>query len=95
MRVPRLPEPEIERHLTDLSGWTRQGDTLRRTYRFPSFRAAIAFVSAVADAAEAADHHPDIDIRYCKVTLTLTTHASSGLTVKDMALAADADRLAL
>lgn len=68
---------------------------LRRTYRFPSFQAAIAFVNAVADAAEAADHHPDIDIRFRKVTLVLTTHDVNGLTVKDFALAAEADRLAL
>lgn len=95
MRVPKLSEAESERCLTDLPGWVRQGDTLRRTYRFPSFRAAIAFVNAVADAAEAADHHPDIDVRYRKVTLALTTHDVGGLTVKDMALAADADRLAV
>lgn len=95
MRVPKLSEEEIERHLADLPEWARQGDTLRRTYSFPSFRAAIAFVNAVADAAEAADHHPDIDVRYRKVTLALTTHDVGGLTVKDRTLAADADRLAL
>ncbi len=94
MRVPKLSEAESERCLMDLPGWARLGDTLRRTYGFPSFRAAIAFVDAVADAAEAADHHPDIDIRYRKVALTLTTHDVKGLTVQDFALAADADRLA-
>lgn len=94
MRVPKLSESEIQRCLADLPGWARLGDTLRRTYGFPRFRAAIAFVNAVADAAEAADHHPNIDIRYRKVTLTLTTHDVGGLTIKDFALAADADRLA-
>lgn len=94
MRVPKLSEAEIERCLTDLPGWARQGDTLRRTYTFASFREAIAFVNAVAEAAEEADHHPDIDIRYRQVTLTLTTHDVGGLTVKDRTLAADADRRA-
>jgi len=94
VRVPKLSEAEIERYLTDLPGWARQGDTVRRTYSFASFREAIAFVNVVADAAETADHHPDIDIRYRKVTLTLTTHDVAGLTVKDVALAADADRRA-
>ena len=95
MRVPKLPETEIERHLADLPQWTRREDAICRTYAFASFRAAVAFVVAVADAAEATDHHPDIDIRYRKVTLALTTHAVGGLTIKDMALAAEADRLAV
>lgn len=94
MRVPKLPDAEIERHLTALPEWTRREDTVYRTYVFKSFREAVAFVVAVADAAEAADHHPDIDIRYCKVTLALTTHSAGGLTVKDMALAARADGMA-
>ncbi len=94
MRVPKLSEAEIERCLAGLPGWARQGETLRRTYGFPSFQRAIAFVNAVAEAAEAADHHPDIDIRHRKVTLTLTTHDVGGLTVKDRTLAAEADRLA-
>lgn len=95
MRVPKLSEAEIEQNIADLPEWARLGDTLCRTYQFGSFRKAIAFVNAVAEAAEAADHHPDIDIRYRKVTLALTTHDVRGLTAKDMALAADADRLAL
>ena len=95
MRVPKLAEEEIQSRLAALPGWTRREDTLCRTYVFKSFRDAVAFVAAVASAAEAADHHPDIDLRYRKVTLSLTTHDVRGLTVKDMALAADADRLAL
>ena len=94
MRVPKLAEEEIQSRLAALPGWTRQESAIRRTYLFPSFREAIAFVAAVAEAAEEADHHPDIDIRYRTVTLALTTHDVRGLTVKDMALAAQADRLA-
>ena len=94
MRVPKLAEEEIQNRLAVLPGWTRQGDTLCRTYRFASFREAVAFVVAVADAAEEADHHPDMDIRYRHVTLVLTTHDVRGLTMKDMALAARTDGLA-
>lgn len=94
MRVPKLPEDEITRRLAALPDWTREGDTIRRAYRFPDFARAVAFVNAVAEAAEEADHHPDIDIRYSKVTLALTTHDARGLTANDMDLAARADRLA-
>jgi 4a-hydroxytetrahydrobiopterin dehydratase len=67
------------------------GKALRRTYRFPNFRAAIAFVSFVAELAEAADHHPDIDVRYSKVTLTLSTHSAGGVTEKDFELIREID----
>jgi 4a-hydroxytetrahydrobiopterin dehydratase len=66
---------------------------IRRTYEAPSFLAGIAFVERVARAAEAADHHPDIDIRWRKVTLALVTHDAGGLTWRDTQLAAEADRL--
>ncbi len=94
MRVPKLAEEEIQSRLAALPEWTRQGDTLCRTYHFASFRAAVTFVNSVADAAEEADHHPDIDIRYRNVMLALTTHDVRGLTVKDMALAERADGMA-
>ncbi len=58
-----------------------------RTYKFPSFRASLAFVAFVGEIAEARDHHPDIDIRYSKVKLTLSTHSAGGLTEKDFDLA--------
>ncbi len=67
---------------------------IRRTFTFADFRTAMAFVNRVADAAEAADHHPDIDIRYSKVTLALVTHDAGGLTARDTKLAEDADALA-
>jgi 4a-hydroxytetrahydrobiopterin dehydratase len=68
-------------------GWTRTGDVIEKTYDLGGFPAAIAFVRRVAEEAEAADHHPDIDIRYAKVRLALTTHSAGGLTDKDFALA--------
>ena len=68
---------------------------IRRTYTFADFRAAMAFVNRVADAAQAADHHPDIDIRDAKVTLALVTHDAGGLTSRDTKLAEAADTLAV
>ena len=60
---------------------------IQRTFSLPSFRAALSFVAHVGELAEAHDHHPDVDIRYNKVTLTLSTHSAGGLTEKDFALA--------
>jgi 4a-hydroxytetrahydrobiopterin dehydratase len=73
--------------------WTRQDDTLVTTVALHDFAAALQFVNAVGAAAEAANHHPDIDIRWNKVTLVLTTHSAGGLTVLDLALAGAVDRL--
>ena len=74
--------------------WHLDGETITRTYQFGTFAAAIGFVTGVAMAAEVADHHPDIDIRWNKVTLTLSTHSEKALTTKDIDLAAKADILA-
>lgn len=90
----RLTQPQIDAALAELPDWSRDGDTIRRTYAFASFPAAIAFVVAVADAAERADHHPDIDIRWRNVTLALTTHDAGALTRRDFALAREVDALA-
>ncbi|MBC8076728.1 MAG: 4a-hydroxytetrahydrobiopterin dehydratase [Chloroflexales bacterium] len=86
------PEP-LAAKLKALSGWTRQGDEIRKTYTLPSFPATIAFVTQVGFLAEAASHHPDIDIRYTRVTFTLTTHDVGGLSAKDVELAAAIDKL--
>jgi 4a-hydroxytetrahydrobiopterin dehydratase len=93
MRDPKLTEAEIDGRLRELPEWTREGEVLRRTFVFTSFPEAIAFTVKVAFAAEKADHHPDIDIRWCRVTLALTTHDSGGLTVRDFVLAGEADAL--
>ncbi len=88
-----LTEEEIAAGLGTLPEWHREGGSIIRTVRCPTFPAAIGLVDRVADAAEAADHHPDIDIRWRNVTFTLTTHATGGLTAKDLALAAEIDLL--
>jgi 4a-hydroxytetrahydrobiopterin dehydratase len=90
-----LTDDEIERGLASLDGWTREADAIRRTITCADFRGAIALVDAVADAAEAANHHPDIEVRrYRRVTLTLSTHAAKAITARDLELAAEIDGLA-
>jgi 4a-hydroxytetrahydrobiopterin dehydratase len=88
-----LTEEEIAAGLGTMPEWHREGDSIIRTVRCPTFPAAIGLVDRVAEAAEAANHHPDIDIRWRNVTFTLTTHATGGLTAKDLALAAKIDLL--
>lgn len=92
--MPKPAPAEIKAALAALPNWTRRGAIIRRTYEFPDFAAAMKFVNAVARAAEKANHHPDVDIRWNRVTLALTTHDAGGLTDKDFALAAQCDRLA-
>jgi 4a-hydroxytetrahydrobiopterin dehydratase len=90
-----LTDDEIERGLASLGGWTREADAIRRTITCADFRGAIALVDAVADAAEAANHHPDIEVRrYRRVTFTLSTHAAKAITARDLELAAEIDGLA-
>jgi 4a-hydroxytetrahydrobiopterin dehydratase len=90
-----LTDKEIADGLAALAGWSHEGGTIRRTIKMPNFRGAIALVNRVADAAEAANHHPDIEIAdYRLVTFRLTTHATGGLTRRDLDLAAEIDRLA-
>ena len=81
-----LKSERIQKEVDRRPGWDHEADFIRRTYRFPNFRASIAFVNFVCEVAEARDHHPDIDIRYSKVTLTLSTHSAGGLTEKDFDL---------
>src|SRR3712207_1357704 len=88
-----LTQQALEQFLAEHPGWKLEGGMLRRTYELPTFLAGIAFVQRVAHAAEAADHHPDIDIRWRKVTLGLTTHDAGGLTWRDTKLADAADGL--
>jgi len=83
---------ELDAALAGLD-WERQGDVLVKVVRRDDFAGALALVNAVGELAEAADHHPDIDIRWNTVTLRLTTHSAGGLTAKDLALAAEIDGL--
>lgn len=92
--MAKLTHAEIKASCALVPKWTRRAAMIRRTYQFADFVAAMKFVNAVAKAAEKAQHHPDLDIRWNKVSLALTTHDAGGLTAKDFALAAKCDALA-
>lgn len=82
-----VPDTELQETLQNLPEWTLASGQLELTRKFESFPAAIRFVNQVADLAEAANHHPDIDIRWTTVKLGLMTHSQKALTEKDIALA--------
>jgi 4a-hydroxytetrahydrobiopterin dehydratase len=92
--MPKLASKQIKVAMRQVPRWQRKAQVIHRTYQFKDFPAAMKFVNAVARAAEKAWHHPDIDIRWNKVTLALTTHDAGGLTEKDFSLAAKFDRFA-
>jgi len=83
----KLSDLDIQRALGGLAGWTRRGDALAKTFTFDKFSQGIAFVGRVAAIADTMDHHPDIDIRYTRVTMTLSTHDAGGITKSDLDLA--------
>ncbi|GAC1329429.1 MAG: 4a-hydroxytetrahydrobiopterin dehydratase [Mycobacteriales bacterium] len=82
-----LAADEIAAALLTRPTWSGDTGAIRRTAELPSFRAAIAVVDAVADAAEELDHHPDVDIRWRRLAFTLSTHSAGGVTELDLALA--------
>jgi 4a-hydroxytetrahydrobiopterin dehydratase len=88
-----LSTEEAKLLLTTLSNWQIVSGELVRTFQFKNFVSALDFVSRVGELAEQAGHHPDIDIRYNRVRLALTTHDAGGLTRKDFSLAAQAEKL--
>lgn len=89
-----LPEEEVRRRLPELDGWEFDGIDLVRLFVFPTFMDAVRFVDRLAVAADAANHHPNIDIRYDVVRLTLHTHSENGVTEKDFALAKEINQAA-
>jgi 4a-hydroxytetrahydrobiopterin dehydratase len=86
--VPELLNKEsITGWLRERNGWRRDGSAIGKEFRFPTFRNAIVFVNRVAGLADELDHHPDIDIRYDRVHLRLSSHDAGGVTERDLALA--------
>jgi 4a-hydroxytetrahydrobiopterin dehydratase len=83
------------RNTSGMSDWQEQGDALVREFELPSFQAAIAFVDRLAELAESKNHHPDIDIRYRRVTVRWTTHSEGGITDKDREMAERTSALAV
>ena len=94
MSLVKLADSDVARRLKTLSEWSQPGEEIQRTYRFKDFVQAMAFVERIAERAEAVQHHPDILIRYSRVTLSLSTHDAGGITEKDFDFAAAADKLA-
>jgi len=90
----KLSDLEIQRALATLPGWTRRADSLTRTFQMRTFVDAIKLVNSVADEAEKRNHHPDMDIRYSKVTFTLSTHDAGGITQSDLDLGGAIENLA-
>ena len=90
----KLGATQIKAALVAVPDWKRTGSTIARTFQFKTFSAAIKFVNAVARSAEKSNHHPDIDIRWNKVKLALTTHDAGGLTENDFKMARIFDGLA-
>jgi len=93
-RLSPLSDDEITNRLRQLSGWQLADGVIRKLFTFAALSDGIRFVDRVAQLADAADHHPDIDIRYTRVTISLWTHSAGGITEKDLNLAAQIERLA-
>ena len=87
-----LEDEEIEQRLDELGGWGREGDDIQKVFEFDDFSTAMRFVNDVAALADRWDHHPDIDIRWNKVRLALSTHSEGGLTARDFDLAGEIEQ---
>ena len=99
MAVPEseqlLPEPVLSKLLRELDGWQRDGQTITKTFTLKGWKSAMAFANQVAEAATAANHHPDIHIeRYKTVRIVLTTHITKGISQADIDLAGEIARIA-
>ena len=92
-RPPLLSPDEIAAALHGLPNWSGDGDALHRTVELPTFRDAVAAIVAIADVAEEMDHHPDVDLRWRTLHLTLVTHSAGGVTDLDLQLARRIDAL--
>lgn len=89
-----LDDAEIERSLSELDGWERAGEAIRKEFKRDDFVGSVEFVRALADPAEDMGHHPDLEISWDTVTVTITTHSEGGLTSNDFELARRIDALA-
>lgn len=89
----KLSEAQVAERLSQLNGWEQRGIEISKSYKLPSFTAALVFVNTVGHLAEAIDHHPDILIKYRTVIFTISTHDAGGLTTNDFDLAAQIDAL--
>ena len=93
--MPVLSDIEIQRELGALQGWTRKGNEITKTFTFEGFPAALTFAQSLVPIAEGMNHHPDLDIRYNRVTVRLSTHDKGGITEKDFAQARQIETVAI
>lgn len=91
--MPVLTTRQIRLHLKAIPNWSKRAQTISRTFKFNGFLSSIDFVNRIARKAQKMDHHPDIEIRFNKVTLKLTTHDEGGITGKDFSLARQCDQV--
>jgi 4a-hydroxytetrahydrobiopterin dehydratase len=91
--MPRIDDTALSEALASLPGWARSGDAIEKTFDLAGFPDAVAFVVRVGFLAEAANHHPDLDIRWKRVRVLLTSHDEGGLTERDLALAGEIEAL--
>jgi len=85
--MERLPDGSIDQGLAELSGWQRKANAIHKEYRFADFLQALAFVNHIGSLAEEANHHPDIELGWGRVAVSLSTHDAGGVTKRDLALA--------
>jgi 4a-hydroxytetrahydrobiopterin dehydratase len=91
--MPALTTKQVSLHLKAIPNWSKRAHTILRTFKFEGFLKSIDYVNRIARKAQKMNHHPDIDIRFNKVTLTLTTHDEGGVTTKDFSLARQCDEV--
>jgi 4a-hydroxytetrahydrobiopterin dehydratase len=91
--MPLLSDEEVERRLGDLSGWERKGDAIEKEFKGEDFKSSVDFVNRLTPVAEEMNHHPDLEISWSTVTVTITTHSEGGLTENDFELASRIDAL--
>ena len=91
--MPTLSDQEIEQKLGALDGWQRQGEAITKTFERGDFVGSVKFVDALVEPAEGMGHHPDLEISWDKVKVTITTHSEGGLTANDFELASKIDAL--
>jgi 4a-hydroxytetrahydrobiopterin dehydratase len=91
--MPTLSPVEVTQKLAEIPDWRLENGALARGFSFTDFREAMSFVNSVAAVAEHAGHHPDIDIRYNKVILALSSHDAGGITERDFSLAREIGRI--
>ncbi len=92
--MPLLSDEEIEERLASLEGWERDGDALKKEFKLDDFVGSVRFVDGLVDPSEDMGHHPDLEISWNKVTVSITTHSEGGLTGNDFELAGRLSRLA-